>query len=154
MLRRVSPGTAYRFVDIARAAVVCSNGEIPFAVCVVQVLEQLCAFLGRLKWVAAFIDERGHLHVIALGGREHELPQSCRAGTRDGVGVERRLYHGEVFQLQLQPFRLESLLNYGQVIVAEPETHSYELASVLGVAVYVFAHHLIERHLYDRGDVL
>ncbi len=152
MVFRLTACAAYGLVDGARAAVVGRDGERPVAIHGVEILEVFRGLLRGHVGVATLVDERVYLQAEPLGRAEHELPETRRAVLRDGVGVEARLHHGEVFELEREPLLFESLLEDRHIIEAETEDGGHLGAPALGVAVDVAAHHLVVGHLDHRGE--
>ncbi len=145
-------GTSHGFVHVAGAAVVGGDGERPVFVDFVELAEIAGCGFGGAHRVAAFVNECVDLQAEAACGREHNLPQAGGAGTRHGVGVERRFDYGEIFQFDGEPFAFERFLEDRHVVEAHAEHAFHKAALFAGVHVDVGAHNRVEGELHDRGD--
>ena len=70
----LAAGTGDGFVDIAGAAVVGGNGEMPVAENFVEVVKIVCRGIGRFVGVAALVDDGVDFKAIVFAGGVHELP--------------------------------------------------------------------------------
>ena len=111
-----APCAAQSLVDGTRTAVVGGDGQRPVAVAVVQVLKVFGGLFRRLVGVAAFVNHAVHLQAEALAGAYHELPQAGGAMLAGGVGVQGRLYHGQILKLERKTLGLQRLLEDGHII--------------------------------------
>ena len=149
----VAAGTAQRFVDGAGTAVVGGDGERPVAVGGEEVLEVLRGFGRGGVWIAALVDKRRHFQAHPLGRAYHELPQPRGSMLGDGVRVEPRFDHRQIFQLEREAVLFECLFEYGHVVQVESEQRGNLCAAALRVPVDVAAYDLVVRHLDERGEL-
>ena len=139
-------------VDVARAAVVGCQDQVPVLIDGIHVLEIAAGGVGGFHRVASLIDKAVDLEAVALARREHELPKARGADSREGDGVERALDHGEIFQLDRQPMLVEYLLDDGEIEVGHSQHITHQVALALGIEVDAIADDVIVRQGNDTGQ--
>ena len=138
---------------VAGTAVVRGDGQCPVVIDAVEVLEVAGRHGRRLDGVATLVDEAVDLESHAFAGTDYELPQSGGTGTRSGIGAQRRLDNGEVFQFERKSFTLESRFKNGHIIGTQSQQVLYQGATTLHIHVDVAAHHAVVGHLDDRRQL-
>ena len=139
-------------VDVARAAVVGCQDQVPVLIDGIHVLEIAAGGVGGFHRVASLIDKAVDLEAVALARREHELPKARGADSREGDGVERALDHGEIFQFDRQPMLVEYLLDDGEIEVGHSQHITHQVALALGIEVDAIADDVIVRQGNDTGQ--
>ena len=139
-------------VDVARAAVVGCQDQVPVLIDGIHVLEIAAGGVGGFHRVASLVDEAVDLQPVALAGREHELPDARGADSREGDGVERALDHGEIFQLDRQPMLVEYLLDDGEIEVGHTQHVTHQVAPALGIEVDAIADDVVVGQGNDAGQ--
>src|SRR5439155_7232420 len=90
----VGPGPTDRPRQLRFAGVVRGLRERPRAELLVQVAEICGGGKGRLLGIEPLVDPRVDTKTVAACRRRHELPETDRAGLRNGHRIEPALDHG------------------------------------------------------------
>ena len=150
--RRAITGACDGFVDIAGAAVVGGNGELPVTEDDVEVVEVAGGGDGGFVWVATVVDHGVDFEVIELAGGVHELPEAGSADARSSLWVHGALNNGEVFEFLGNGIAVEGFLEEGVVELAEGEHHIETGRHVLEIETYERADLVVVCERYDGMD--
>ena len=137
------------FVDIAGAAVVGGDGQVPVAEDAVGVLQVAGGCIGGFERVEAFIDVGVDFQPVTLGRGVHELPHTLCAGAGDGDGVEGGFDDCHVLEFLRHIVFVEGLLEDGHVVIRQAEHDGHLGWHLLGVEDHV----VLDRLVVGEGDV-
>ena len=105
-------------LDVALAAVVAGQGQVPVAEALVEVAQVAGGGAGGLLGVAALVDVAVDAQAVALAGAADELPRADRPGMGHGVDAEAALDDRQVGQLGRNAFLDQDPSDARQVLAA------------------------------------